>query len=129
MSTRAHYCCLTMKRIIMCRNESKTTQFACAFLSPIFIPRSIHFHLYILVSVSKGLSLDVSRMLCCRHLAALLPYGRINHKQGSGNSRCLKIREKNYFLHRHHLGRWLLFAAIEPLRRMILSLDFHEVRV
>ena len=42
----------TMKRIVMCRNESKTSQFACAFLSPIFILRtnthtSVYFHLYI----------------------------------------------------------------------------------
>ena len=51
----------TMKRIVMCRNESKTTQFACAFLSPIFIPRTnthtlvyIFICIYILVLDSKG---------------------------------------------------------------------------
>ena len=51
----------TMKRIVMCRNESKTSQFACAFLSPIFIPRTnthtlvyIFICIYILVLDSKG---------------------------------------------------------------------------
>jgi hypothetical protein len=37
----------------------------------------------------------------------------------------LKIRGKNYFLHRHHLGRWLPFAKIEQQR----VFDFHASRL